>query len=312
MGAPAIPATGPAHRRLRRAVFESLAALLITAALVGAVERGAHMLGPVLIVVAALAGIRAVRAWWRDLEEHWYGAEIVLVTSGWALFAAAFAAIQYLSFSLIPGAFFVDVEYGKLVSPRYRAEWLQDSSRAGTALAELDTAIHLLQSGGPAALARDTTYLLPNGATLKVGEQCELSLTEERCPWQLSVVPGPGARPLELSIEAPEAGGQSLQRKHLQGELAPRADPLRREVAALTRKLADPAAFVQPRIADFLYDTAIAFSGRDSGVFVPIGALARVFHVLESLASYLLFGIVVSRVASATGERLGRSIRNPR
>jgi len=56
-------------------------------------------------------------------------------------------------------------------------------------------------------------------------------------------------------------------------------------------------------VADFLYDTAIAFSGRDSGVFVPIGALARIFKVVESLASYVLFGIVVSRVAAARRAR---------
>jgi hypothetical protein len=57
-----------------------------------------------------------------------------------------------------------------------------------------------------------------------------------------------------------------------------------------------------------LHDTAIAFSGRDSVVFVPISALARAFKVLESLASYLLFGIAVSRAATAAGSRLSAPV----
>ena len=136
MSAPAkAPLTDrPARRRLRRALWQSLAALLITAGLVAALDAGTRMLGPVLIVVAALSGVRGVRAWWLDLDERWFAAEIVLVTAGWALFAAAFAGIQYLSFSLIPEAFFVEADYGRLVSPRYRAEWLRDSTRVGATL----------------------------------------------------------------------------------------------------------------------------------------------------------------------------------
>jgi hypothetical protein len=300
----AYPAGRPAHRRLRRAIWESLAALLVTAGLVAALDAGARMLGPVLIVLAALSGVRAVRAWWLGLDEQWFAAEIVLVTAGWALFAAAFAGVQYLSFSLIPGAFFVEVDYGRMVSPRYRAEWLRDSSRAGGRLEELETAMRLLRTEGPATLAQDTTYRLPTGGTLEVREQCEVLLTDERCPWQLVAMPAPGGRAIELVIDAPPEGRRLIPRKALERELERETGRFRREISALGRKLADPAAFVQPRIADFLYDTAIAFSGRDSGVFVPIGALARVFHVLESLASYLLFGIVVSRVAAAAGARL--------
>lgn len=282
-------------------MWQSLAALLITAGLVAALDAGARMLGPVLIVVAALSGVRAVRAWWLDLDEQWFAAEIVLVTAGWALFASAFAGIQYLSFSLIPEAFFVEADYGRLVSPRYRAEWLRDSTRVGSTLADLETAKGLLHAEGPGTLVQDTIYPLADGATVKVGEQCEVLGLEERCPWQLVITPAAGGRPIELAIEAPEADHPLLHREALERQLDREAERLRREISVLRPKLADPAAFVQPRIADFLYDTAIAFSGRDSGVFVPIGTLARVFHVLESLASYLLFGIVVSRVAAAAG-----------
>ena len=303
----ALAKLAPARRRLRRAIYESLACLAITAGLVAALEAGARVLGPLLIVVAALAGVRAVRAWWLDLDEQWFAAEVVLVTAGWALFASAFAGLQYLSFSLIPGAFFVEVDYGRMVSPRYRAEWLLDSTRAGGTLRAFEAAAALLSAGGPDGLAQDTTYAFPNGATLRLSERCEALLPGERCPWQLEITTGTGARTLELLLDPPEEGQRLLSRGVLQRALAQATDRLRHEVNALGRKLANPEAYVQPRIADFLYDTAIAFSGRDSGVFVPIGPVARLFHVLESLASYLLFGIVVSRVAAAAGARMRES-----
>lgn len=89
-----------------------------------------------------------------------------------------------------------------MVSPRYRAEWLRDSSRAGGTLVELERAMRLLRTEGAPTLAQDTTYPLPTGATVKVREQCEVLLTNERCPWQLVVTPGPGARAIEIVIEA--------------------------------------------------------------------------------------------------------------
>jgi hypothetical protein len=299
---------GPGRRRLRRATGEALIALAVTGALVAGLDAGARMLGPVLIVVPALAGIRAVRAWWRGLGEQWFAAEIVLVASGWALFAAAFAGVQYLVFSLIPGAFFVDADYGRTVSPRYHAEWLRDSTRTGGRLTALDSALRLLRAHGPANLAPDTPYALAGGSVVMVREQCEVLLSAERCPWRLTMAPGPGGRAVDLLLEAPPEGQRFIARRDVEREIEQGGRQVSQEIGELGRKLADPGAFVQPRIADFLYDTAIAFSGRDSGVFVPVGALARMFHVLESLASYLLFGIVVSRVAAAAGPRLGRPV----
>ena len=308
MGARANPlaGAGTARRRLWRAIIEASLALLVTAVLVVAIERGARLLGPVLIVVAALSGIRAVQAWWRDLDEQWFLGEIILVTSGWALFAGAFAGLQYLSFTLLPGAFFVEVDYGKLVSPRYHAEWQRDSSRAGSRLSGIELGLTLVQGDTAERFAKDSVYQAKSGSSLKLVERCDLALVDESCPWRLLLSDSTGHR-VELDVEAPEAGQSFVSRKGLEHALGTEAARLARELDALGRKLADPAAFVQPRIADFLYDTAIAFSGRDSGVFVPIGALARAFHVLESLASYLLFGIVVSRVAAAASSRLGRA-----
>jgi len=303
MGGPGISVAPGARRRLQRARLEALAFLLITAGLLGAIDRGARLLGPVLIVIPALAGVRLVRAWWRDLAAQWFVAEIVLVASGWALFASAFAGLQYLSFTLIPGAFLVEVEFGRLVAPQYQAEWRRDSSEVGAVLAGLETALRVLRAEAPPALAPDTAYPLAAGGSVLLRERCAAVLTEERCPWQLLVTPAPGAPAIELAIEAPGEGRRS-SRAALERQLDQQAAPLRREVGALSRKLANPDTFVQPRIADLLYDTAIAFSGRDSGVFVPVGPVARLFHVLESLASYLLFGIVVSRVATAAGSRV--------
>lgn len=81
---------------------------------------------------------------------------------------------------------------------------------------------------------------------------------------------------------------------------------LRDELAEDIRRLNDPAAYVQPGIVDFLYDTGVAFSGNDAGVFVPISPLARLCKVIEFLASLLLFGIVVSRISAAGSSRAHR------
>lgn len=125
---------------------------------------------------------------------------IVLVTAGWGLFTAVFAADQYLSFSLIPRAFFVELDDGRMVSPRHRADWLRDSSPAGAALPELEAAMHLLRTEGPPTLTQNTTYPLPNGATVKVREQGEVLL-------------------IELVIEAPAEGHRLIPRQPLEREL---------------------------------------------------------------------------------------------
>lgn len=89
----------------------------------------------------------------------------------------------------------------------------------------------------------------------------------------------------------------------LRSQVATAQGRLRTELAELGRRLADPASFVQPRIVDTLYDTGVALSGNDAGVFVPISPLARFCKVVEFLASLLLFGTVVSRVSAAASSR---------
>jgi hypothetical protein len=272
---------------------------------VAAVDHGARILGPALIVVGTYSGGKALSDWWRHLDARWFSAEILLVTLGWAMLAGAFAAVQYVAFGLAPGAFFVDADYAKLAAPRYRAGWGLDSTRSAAALARLDRAAGALAAGGPPSLVLDSVYQLGQGASAQLTERCEEQLPTERCRWQL-LVTEPGGTPAAIPVDAPEGDRRSLTAAQLQRQVAAEQARRRAELAELGRRLADPASFVQPRIVDFLYDTGIAFSGNDAGVFIPISPLARFCKLVEFLASLLLFGIVVSRVSAAAGSRLGR------
>ena len=294
--------TGAGRRALRAAVWRASAALAVTAGLVAAVDAGARILGPALIVVGSYGGARALREWWRHLDEEWFLAEVALVSIGWALLAGAFAAAQYVVFSVAPRSFYVDADYARLVSPGYRAAWARDSSRAAAALSGVDQAAQAL-AGGPASLALDSLYPLGGHVSIQVSERCEYQLPLERCPWLVTVVTAPGANPVEVALPLPEGERGTLAAAKLQQRLQEEMARLRGELADYGRRLADPAEFVQPGIVDFLYDTSVAFSGNDAGVFVPISALARICKVVEFLASLLLFGIVVSRISTAAGSR---------
>jgi hypothetical protein len=133
-------------------MWRAALALIVTGGLVAAVDAGARILGPLLILLGSYAGAKALRDWWRHLDQEWFLAEIALVSMGWALLAAAFATAQYVAFSVSPDAFYVDADYARIVSPRYRVAWARDSSRMATALADLDRAGAVLHTGGPPAL----------------------------------------------------------------------------------------------------------------------------------------------------------------
>lgn len=297
------PASPHGRRALRRAVWHSAAALVVTAGLVAAVNAGARILGPAVILVGSYSGAKALRDWWRHLDEEWFLAEVALVSMGWGLLAGAFATVQYVAFSIAPDAFYVDADYAKIVSPGYRVIWARDSSRVAATLADVDRAAKLLHAGGPASLVLDSLYTLGGGASGQLTERCEDQLPLERCPWQVAVIMAPGATPIEIGIAAPDGDGRSLSAAELQRQLEGEKARLGDNLADYARRMADPAAFVQPGIVDFLYDTSVAFSGNDAGVFVPISALARTCKVIEFLASLLLFGIVVSRISAAAGAR---------
>lgn len=298
--------SGAGRRALRVAIWKAAAALGVTVGLVAAVDAGARAVGPGLILIGAYWGVRALRDWWRHLDEEWFIAEVALVSLGWALLAGAFAAVQYVAFSFAPDAFYVDADYARLVSPSYRAGWARDSSRTAAALADVERAGQLLERGGPSSLVLDSSYALGDGASGQVVERCEDQLPLERCDWEAVVVPAPGAKPIGITFIAPEGGSRSVSvedlQRHLQGEMA----RLRDELAEYARRLANPPAFVQPGIVDFLYDTGVAFSGNDAGVFIPISALARISKGVEFLASLLLFGMVVSRISAAASARTSR------
>lgn len=283
----------------------AVASILVTGGLVALVDAGARILGPVLIVFGALAGLAAVRAWWANLSEQWFAAEIVLVTAGWALFGASFATIQYLVFSFLPSALHVDPELGRLIAAPYQAEWARDSTQAAMALGNHQIALTALENDLPDRLATDTTYQAGALATVSFSEQCDEPVAVERCPWRI-VLARPSALPVELAVGAPEPGATYLAKAHVAGRLRQEAERHEATLAKYFHGSDAPVRPVRPRIADFLYDTAIAFSGRESGVFVPLSALARAFKVLESLASYILFGVVVSRVAAAAATELAR------
>jgi hypothetical protein len=105
-------------------------------------------------------------------------------------------------------------------------------------------------------------------------------------------------------------------RAEIERQLHGETQKFRQQVDLLGRKLADPAAHVQPRIADFLYDMVIAFSGRDSGVFVPIGAGAGVSRAgvareLSALRDRGVAGCGGSRVAANPHCRRRRISRCP-
>ena len=298
--------SSPGRRDLRVAIWKSTAALAVTVGLVAAVDAGARMLGPALILIGSYWGIQALRDWWRHLDEEWFLAEVALVSVGWALLAGAFAAVEYVAFSFAPDAFYVDVDYARLVSPSYRAGWARDSVRTAATLADVERVAQALGGSGPSSLVLDSLYLLGGGASGQVTERCEDQLPLERCPWQVVVVPAPGAKPIAITLLASKAGHRSVSVAELQLQLQGETVRLRGDLADYARRLADPAAFVQPRIVDFLYDTGVAFSGNDAGVFIPISALARISKGVEFLASLLLFGMVVSRISAAASARTAR------
>ena len=281
------------------------AGVLVTGGLVALVDAGARILGPVLIVFGALAGQGAIRAWWTNLAEQWFAAELVLVTAGWAQFGASFAAIQYLVFSFMPGALHVDPELGRFIAGPYLAEWAHDSTQAAVALGTHQVVLSALENGPPDRLAADTSYQAGTLTTVTLSEQCDDPIAAERCPWRL-VLARPDVPPIELTVGAPDPGATSLARAAVVGHLRKEARRLEAALAKYDHPIGTTPGEVRPRIADFLFDTAIAFSGRESGVFVPLSALARVFKVIESLAGYLLFGVVASRVAAAAAIELKR------
>jgi hypothetical protein len=297
----------PGRRALRGALWRAALTLAVTIGLVAAVDRDARILGPALIVVGAYGGAKALHDWWRHLDAEWFLAETVLVTLAWAMFAGAFAAIQYVAFAVAPDAFYVDTDYAKLAAPRYRAGWVRDSSRAAATQADLDRAAALVAGGARRSLVLDSVYDLGQGASGQLAERCEEQLPMEQCRWQLVVVPAPGSTPIVIPLRGPGGDQRTLTTAELRQQLGAEQARVRQELAELDRRLADPAGFVQPRIVDFLYDTGIAFSGNDAGVFVPISPLARFCKVVELLASLLLFGIVVSRISAAASSRPDRS-----
>lgn len=282
----------------------ALASCVVTASLVVAVDLGATVLGPVLIVVGALAGGKALSSWWHHLKQEWFLAELVLVSASWSLFGAAFAGLQFLVLGFVPGAFFVDADYAQAAAPRYRRPWTRDSIRASQGWADYSEAIDLVIDG-PGTFEVDSIVVLPGGERVTLRDSCHDSSLEFDCDVRLEIgrlAPTPS---LSLAIDRDGTADGRISRDRLVRDLRDRATGHRLELAAASEKLRDPAAHIQPRIGDLLYETAIAFSGRDSGIFAPIGAVARLFKVIESLASYLLFGIVVSRVAAAAGSVRG-------
>ena len=293
------------RRALTRAMWLAVGSVLVTGGLVAMVDAGARILGPILIVFGALAGQAAVRAWWANLAEQWFAAELVLVTAGWALFAASFAAIQYLVFSFIPGALHVDPDLGRLIEAPHQAEWTRDSTQEAMALGNHQAVLSVLGSELPNRLVADTTYRAGALATITLSEQCDDPIAAERCPWKL-VLARPNVQPIQLIIRAPERGVGGLARVDVARRIEEEARRREAALAKFSHDVGGSARPIRPRIADFLYDTAIAFSGRESGVFVPLGALARTFKVIESLASYILFGVVASRVAAAAATELKR------
>jgi len=293
--------TGEPHSpraALSRAMWLSLVALAAAAGLMVAVDRGATLLGPVLLVVGGWAGTRTLRTWWRHLNEEWFLAELVLVTASWALFGTAFAALQYLVLSFAPSAFHVDVDYARAAAPRYRVHWLRDSVRIGRVVADYDRAA-VLVAGGPEVWSTDSVTPLLGGERIALRASCEELVVDRECTWRLDLTRGVGADWQSIPVTAPIAADKRVTRAALGRAIEATAAEHRMALADVTAKLANAAGSIQPRIGDLFYETAIAFSGRDSGIFAPVGAAARLFKMLESLASYLLFGIVVSRVAAA-------------
>jgi hypothetical protein len=291
-----IPERTVRHQELRNAVLVTTLAFAVALGLAAAVDRGARVLGPVLIVVGSLGGGFALRTWWRHTRERWFVGELALVIQGWGLLACAYASLQYLAFSFIGGAYRIDVDYGKLIAPEFNALWRRDSAQAAGLLHETDVVIQVLRDVPRERLMLDTSYALASGDRVKVAESC---LTPAQCEWTLQLKPIDGRRSVELPIRGPDEEASEISVPELRLELQKSARALRAEIAAYGARLADPVAHLEPRIADFLYDTIIAFAGRESGVFVPIGALPRFFRVIADLASFLLFGIVVARWSAA-------------
>jgi hypothetical protein len=91
-----------------------------------------------------------------------------------------------------------------------------------------------------------------------------------------------------------------IARAALLDQVGRTASRRRLELADLRRRLANPSLYVEPRMVDFLYDTVIAFAGRESGIFIAFGTLPRLVRILEDLASYVLFGILVARASAAS------------
>ena len=296
----------PGRQAMRRAMWHGTAALAVATALIAAVDAGARQLGPALVLVGAYWGARSLREWWKHLDEQWFLAEVALVSLGWVLLAGAFATGQYVAFSLAPGAFYMDPEYARLVSPRYRLTWARESTRTAAGLGALERARPLLLAGARASFALDTVYEVGGGVTARLTERCDDQALLENCPRRLLVRLRPGAPPILVDVAPAQGEDRSLSAADLQGELAREVDRQRGRLTDYARRLADPAAFVQPELLDFLYDTAVAFSGNDAGIFVPTGALARACKIVEFLASLLLFGAVVSRLSTAADLRAAR------
>lgn len=144
----------------------------------------------------------------------------------------------------------------------------------------------MVRASGRQTYALDSLYPLGGDGAAQIVENCEDQTLFERCPWQAVLTMAPGAE--------------------LEHRLDEEMTRLRGELADYAQRMVDPAPFVQPGIADFLYDTAVAFSGNDAGIFVPISVLARVCKIIEFLASLLLFGAVVSRLWAAAAAQTGR------
>lgn len=285
---------------LVRAMGFALASLGLAAGLMVAVDRGVTMLGPVLLIAPGWAGVRTVRTWWRYLREEWFVAELVLVTASWGLFGTAFAALQYLVFSFAPSAFHVDADYARAAAPRYRAHWLRDSVSIGGTVARYDRVIGLVAEG-PEQWVTDSVTTLPGGDRIAVRSSCEELVVDRNCVWRLELMPAASRAAWSMPLVASNSAEKRMTKQALGRALEAAVAEQRTALIAVAAKLADVAGNVQPRIGDLFYETTIAFSGRDSGIFSPVGAAARVFKVIESLASYLLFGIMVSRVSAAAG-----------
>jgi hypothetical protein len=287
----------PRRQELRRAIGVTATAFAVAMGLVWAVDAGARLMGPALIVVGAVGGGYALRAWWRHLDQRAFPAEVALVALGWGLLAASYAGLQFLAFSFLGGAYRIDVDYRTLIAPEFTAAWRNDSLRAATTLEATEAAIRALDGSELPSVAVGTSYRLTGGATAKIVERC---LTPAGCEWRLEVAPGGGDRPIDVGINGPDEGARGIPGHELLADLKHSANGLRREVAAYGRRLTDPASHVEPRVVDFWYDTIVAFAGRESGVFVAVGALPRAFRVIADLASFILFGIVVARASTAT------------